>query len=88
MERHRVFIGFWDDGEPDWTVIDEIYDSWEAACDRVKGYLIMYANDECDECRQNAIDGIAKLETTFPGTEFECEIDGDDVMIMKDGSLK
>lgn len=82
MLTYRVFIGMWDDGDPDWTHFDESGLTWEAARDLLAMKLKSWENDTCEDCRADAADDLARLMKLDPGQPFEGGVEGDDYLIL------
>lgn len=79
----RVFIGSWDDGDPDWTGFDVGGLWWEEARALLAVSLERWRNDSCEFCRDQAATELARLQAAAPG-RFEAEVEGDDYLIIEE----
>lgn len=80
MSEWRVFIGWWDDGEPDAAFVDQRMtwaDAHKFMVDRFERWL----DDDCPPCVENARNQLPALRALEPGTEWVGEVEGDDYLI-------
>jgi len=81
---YRIFIGGWDDPdgeEHDYVKLDKRGLDWNMAVMELAVRLDEFSDFECDQCRQDAIDGVFTLTTMLPG-RFHTMVDGDDYLII------
>ena len=80
---YRAFIGDWcgANEEPDYVIIDKEGLSWSDAVKELETFLHQFVTDECDECRQCAVEGIVHLTHMEPGP-FGIAVNGDKYMII------
>lgn len=82
----RAFYGNWDDGPGDWTIIDVRGITWQLARDVIADLLdrLKTKHYQCPHCTVDTKDGQAKLAATEPGTTYEHNVEGDDLVIVRD----
>ena len=79
---YRVFIGMWDDGDPDWTHLDQRNLSWDQAKELLAGRLQSWESDTCEDCKKQAAEELARLRLASPG-RFDANVEGDDYLILE-----
>lgn len=82
MPTYRAFIGCWDDGDPEWTIVDTGGLSWEEARELLLHNLRAWKDDDCQDCRKQAEAEFLRLQSAIPETPFSGEVNGDDYMIL------
>ena len=82
---YTVFVGSWDDGDPDYTHHRISGLTWEAAREKLAERLAIFKDDICESCRADAAEATARLQTADPGSFHDC-IDGDDYMIIPEAA--
>ena len=80
---YRVFIGMWDDGEPDYTHLDQRALSWDEAKQLLADRLRRWETDTCEDCKKHAAEELARLLLAEPG-RFDADVEGDDYLILED----
>lgn len=83
-DRYRVFVGLWDDGDPEWTHVDVRGLTWGRAVTKLATSLEAFKDDTCETCRDDAAAELGRLISTAPG-RFEASVDGEDYLIVPDG---
>lgn len=79
-ELYRAFIG-WDYDEPDEAWLDVRNLPWEEARRILLDKVRLFLDDDCPVCKADGEDIARRMEAAEPGTEFEENIDGDDVLL-------
>ena len=79
--KYRVFIGSYDEGDPDYVSVDQQGLTWNAAKKLMSHYLRNFKDDTCNTCREQAAEELRRLLNTKPGS-FKAFVDGDDYLIM------
>lgn len=85
-DHWRAFVGDWDDGDGqhNWTHLDNQGLTWEAARALIRERLDRFRDDDCEPCRVDAAEGVAKLATLPAGDPFEWNVEGDDYVVAPD----
>lgn len=82
-DRWRVFVGRWDeDGDPEWTHLDETFTSYEAASARLAARLARFEDDTCEDCREAAAFELRRLLGQPDGGEIAAEVDGEHYLLV------
>lgn len=78
----RVFIGSWDDGEPEWQHLNELCGYSEGRlklADSLQGFL----HDECSDCRDRGLTEGVRLAKMPLSSEFAGSVDGEDYLLIR-----
>jgi len=78
----RAFIGCWDDGHPDITILDLTDLSWDEARDHLVARLVNFVDDDCPWCKSAGIEALTKLRGLDHGGTFEEMVDGYEYVII------
>jgi hypothetical protein len=82
---YRVFIGAWNNGEPEWAHLDVGSLPWNDAKTVMLQHLARFQDDECGHCRDDAAKEFVRLQAAAPG-DFEACVDGEDYVIVQEGT--
>lgn len=78
---YTVFIGLWDEPEPDFTILRLDGLSWDEAREKISESLSAFKDDECEVCREHAQSALDLLGRAQSGRFAAC-VDGNDYLIM------
>ena len=79
-EGWRVFVGV-DIEDPEWTIIDRTFATWDAARLFLLALFVRWAADDCDYCARHAMEQLPEVAELAPGQSWVGEVEGDDYVL-------
>ena len=79
----RVFIGWWDGDEPEYTYEDKTFSDYAQAASYLLFKLGRWRTDTCPVCVDQAASEYESLANNEFGTEWFGEVEGDDYVLVK-----
>ena len=86
-ETWRVFIGMWEDGEPEWAHLNQTFGNYCDARAVLDHRLARWATDSCEDCVRQAASEHARLLALPEGAEFAGEVEGEDYLLIRANRL-
>jgi diadenosine tetraphosphatase ApaH/serine/threonine PP2A family protein phosphatase len=79
----RLFIGMWDDGDPDWAHLNETTEDYNQARAALIERYIRWRSDSCSDCVAAAAGDEEWLAELPAEAEFVGEVDGEDYLLIR-----
>ena len=83
MTAWRVFVGMWDDGDPDLTLVNQTFDDYTEAREALAARYERWRSDSCEDCVRTAAEDEAWLNSLPDQAEFVGNVEGDDHLLIR-----